>query len=118
MIESPADVKIVYRMGLPKTPKFSPAFPGCNALVCHIFFNTSSSQPEMNYFLQIQPNRRPDLSSVVEPGRQHHSSLHPLSVNKILEQELSMTSEFLYTVIVPLMMTKTKLSNLIGYRQP
>ena len=113
MIESPADVKIVYRMGFPKTPKFSPTFPGCNALVCHIFFNTSSNQPEMNYFLRIRPNRRPDLSSVVEPKGQHHSSPHPLSVNKILEQKLSMTSEFLCTVI-----TKTKLSNLIGSRQP
>ena len=67
----------------------------------------------MNYFLQIQSNRRPDLSSVVEPKGQHHSSPHPLSVNKFLEQKRSMTSEFLYRVI-----TKTKFSNLIGYRQP
>ena len=123
MIESPADVKIVYRMGsqishFTKTPKFSPTFPGCNALVCHIFFNTSPNQPEVNYFLQIQPKRRPNLSSVVEPGRQHHSSLHPLSVNKILEQKRSMTSEFLYTVIFPIIITKTKFSNLIGYQQP
>ena len=102
----------------PQTPKFSPTFPGCNALDCHIFFNTFSNQSEVNYFLQIQPNRRPNLSSVVEPGRQHHSSLHPLSVNKILEQKRSMTSEFLYTVIVPLIITKTKFSNLIGSQQP
>ena len=123
MIKSPADVKIVYRMGFPishstKTPKFSPTFPGCNALVCHIFFNTLSNQSEVNYFLQIQPNLRPNLSSVVEPGRQHHFSLHPLSVNKILKQKHSMTSEFLYTVILSIIITKTKLSNLIGYRQP
>ena len=87
------------------------------SLVCNIFFNTSSNQSEVNYFLQIRPNRRPNLSSVVEPGRQHHSSLHPLSVYKLLEQKRSMTSEFLYTVIVPLIITKTKFSNLIGYRQ-
>ena len=118
MIESPADVKIVYRMGFPNTPKFSPTFPGCNALVCHIFFNTSSNQPEMNYFLRIRPNRRPDLSSVVESKGQHHSSPHPLSVNKILEQKRSVTSEFLYTVTVPLIITNTKFSDLIGYRQP
>ena len=51
-----------------------------------IFLNTLSNQSEDNYFLQIQPNRRPDLSSMVEPGRQH-CPLHPLSVNKILEQK-------------------------------
>ena len=61
----------------------------------------------------IWPNPRHDLSSVVEPKGQHHSSPHPLSVNKILEQKRSMTSEFLCTVI-----TKTKLSNLIGSWQP
>ena len=125
MIDSPTYVKIVYRMGFPNQSLHKDSQVlyhfcrmQCNTLVCHIFFNTSSNQSEVNYFLQIQPNRRPNLSSVVEPGRQYHSSLHPLSVNKILEQKQSMTSEFLHTVIVPLIITKTKFSNLIGYRQP
>ena len=43
------------------------------------------------------------LSSMVEPEGRQHSRLHPLSVNKILEQKRSMTSEFLYTVIDPLL---------------
>ena len=37
---------------------------------------------------------------------------------KTLEQKRSMTSEFMCTVTVPLIKTKTKFSNLIGYRQP
>ena len=37
---------------------------------------------------------------------------------KLLEKKRSMTSEFMYTVTVPLIKTKTKFSNLIGYRQP
>ena len=36
---------------------------------------------------------------------------------KILENKRSMTSEFMYTVTVPLIKTKTKFFNLIGYRQ-
>ena len=47
------------------------------------------------------------LSTMVEPGRRHHSPLHSFSLNKILEQKHSMTSEILYTVIVPLHITKT-----------
>ena len=37
---------------------------------------------------------------------------------KTLEQKRSMTSEFMCTVTVRLIKTKTKFSNLIGYRQP
>ena len=75
-----------------------------------IFFNTPSKQTEKYYFLQIQPIWRPDLFSMVEPWRRRHSPLHPLSVNKILEQKRSMTSEFLYTVIDSLLISKTKFS--------
>ena len=42
-------------------------------------------QSEDNYFLQIQPNRHPYLSSMVEPGRQHNTLLFissPSSFNK------------------------------------
>ena len=62
MIESPADVKIVYRMGFPNQSLHEDSqvlshFSRIQCvLVCHIFFNTSSKQYEVNYFLQIQPN--------------------------------------------------------------
>ena len=47
---------------------------------------------------------------------QHHPPLHPLSVKKVLEQKRSI-SVFLYTVILPLIITETEFSNLIsGYR--
>ena len=67
------------------TTKCSPTFP---VLVCNILehFVKSVWRYKNYYFLQIQPNRRPDLSSMAEPGRQH-SPLHLLSVNKILEQK-------------------------------
>ena len=47
------------------------------------------------------------LSTMVEPGRRHHSPLHPFSLDKILEEKHSVTSEILCTVIVPLLITKT-----------
>ena len=82
MVVSPADVKITYRA---------------------LFPNQSLSKDSQVLF---------HFSSMQCTGLQyqHHSPLHPLSVNKILEQKRSMTSEFLYTVIVPLIITKTKFS--------
>ena len=83
MVVSPADVRMVYRVVFPNQ-----SLPLDSQVLSHFsnWFAISSNQSEHNYisYKSSLANWCPDLSSMVEPGKQH-TPLHPLSVNKILE---------------------------------
>ena len=123
MVASPADVKIVYRVaGVSKSITLLrlPSSLSSFQYAMHCRFATLTyhqiSLKRTSFLTNPAQRRHLNLSSMVEPGRKHHSPLHPLPLNKILERRGSITSEFLYTVVLPLFITK--FSYLIGYRQP
>ena len=122
MVASPADVKIVYTVAgvsksitLLRLPSLSTFQYAMHCRFATLTYHQISLK-RTSFLTNPAQRRHLNLSSMVEPGRKHHSPLHPLPLNKILERRGSITSEFLYTVVLPLFITK--FSYLIGYRQP